>query len=73
MPLYPRSATSQGAYPNSLSFHCFHLGFIVEFIKKLGGASFTHYKHMDFLGYIKCFHMFFANGYEALNVVEDNI
>jgi hypothetical protein len=39
MPLYPRSATSQGACPNSLSFHCYHLGFVVESIKELGGAS----------------------------------
>jgi len=71
MPLYPRIATSQGAYPNSLYFRCFHLGFIVESIKEFGGASLAHYKHMDFLGYVKCFYMFFANGYEPLNVVED--
>jgi hypothetical protein len=25
MPLYPRSVVNQGTYPNSLSFHCFHL------------------------------------------------
>jgi hypothetical protein len=25
--------------PNSLSFHCFHLGLIVESIKELGGVS----------------------------------
>jgi hypothetical protein len=30
---------NQGVYPNSSSFHCFHLGLIIEFIKELGGAS----------------------------------
>jgi hypothetical protein len=38
-PLYPRSAMSQGVYPNSLSFRCFHVGLVVESIKELGGAS----------------------------------
>jgi hypothetical protein len=26
-------------YLNSLSFYCFHLGFVVESIKELGGVS----------------------------------
>jgi hypothetical protein len=29
---------SQGEYPNSLSFCCFHFGLVVESIKELGGA-----------------------------------
>jgi hypothetical protein len=39
VPLYPWSAMNWGAYLNSLSFQCFHLGFVVEFIKELGGTS----------------------------------
>jgi hypothetical protein len=37
--LYPQSATSQGAYPNSSLFHCVHLEFTLMFIKELGNAS----------------------------------
>jgi hypothetical protein len=40
MPLYPRSAMSQGMYPNSLSLYRFHFGHVVESIKELGGASY---------------------------------
>jgi hypothetical protein len=40
MLFYPQNVVSQGVYPNSLSFRCFHLGFKVESIKELGGASF---------------------------------
>jgi hypothetical protein len=38
-PLYPRSVTSQGTCPNSLSFYCFHLGLTFESIRELGCAS----------------------------------
>jgi len=37
-PFYPRSVVNQGMYPNSLSFRCFHLRFVVESIKELEGA-----------------------------------
>jgi hypothetical protein len=43
MPLYPRSVTSHGTYPNSSSFHCFHLRLVVESIKELRGASLSHF------------------------------
>jgi hypothetical protein len=48
MPLYPRSVASWGVYYNSLSFHCFHLQFVVESIKELGGASIGVYVGMEF-------------------------
>ncbi len=38
-PLYPQSATSQGACPNSLLFCCFHFILTFESIKELGSAS----------------------------------
>ncbi len=38
-PFYPCSVASQGMCPNSLSFHCFHLGFTIESIKELGSVS----------------------------------
>ncbi len=37
-PLYPRSATSQGACPDSLLFRCFHFRLTFESIKELGSA-----------------------------------
>jgi hypothetical protein len=37
--LYPQSATSQGACPNSLLFCCFHLRLTFESIKEIGSAS----------------------------------
>jgi len=40
MPLYPQSATSQGACLDSLLFHCFHFKLTFESIKELGSASF---------------------------------
>jgi hypothetical protein len=40
MPLYPQSVASQGACPNSFSFHCLHLWTCGESIKELGGVSF---------------------------------
>jgi hypothetical protein len=39
MPLYLRSAASQGTYSNSLSFRCFHLGLVVESIREVRGVS----------------------------------
>jgi hypothetical protein len=39
MPLYPRNDANQGTYPNSSSFHCFHLGLAIESIEELEGAS----------------------------------
>jgi hypothetical protein len=38
-PLYPRSASNQGMYPNSISFRYFHLELAVESIKELRGVS----------------------------------
>jgi hypothetical protein len=38
-PLYPLSAASQRACPNSLFFCCFHLRLTFESIKELGSAS----------------------------------
>jgi hypothetical protein len=38
MPFYPQSVASQRTYPNSLSFHCFHLRLAYESIKELGGV-----------------------------------
>jgi len=35
-PLYPQSAASQGACPNSLLFRCFHFILVFESIKELG-------------------------------------
>jgi len=33
------NVVSQRAYPNPLSFCCFHLGLVIESIRELGGAS----------------------------------
>ncbi len=41
MPLYPRSAMSQGMCLDSLLFRCFHFRFTFEFIKELGNVSFN--------------------------------
>ncbi len=38
-PLYPQSATSQGACFDSLLFSCFHLRLTFESIKEVGSAS----------------------------------
>jgi hypothetical protein len=38
-PLYPQSATSQGACPYSLPFHYFHFKLSIEFIKEPGSMS----------------------------------
>jgi RsiW-degrading membrane proteinase PrsW (M82 family) len=40
-PLYPQSATSQGACPDSLLFDCFHFKLVIESIKELGSTSYA--------------------------------
>jgi hypothetical protein len=39
MPLYPRSAMSQGACPNFLFFRCFHLKLTFESLEEVGNVS----------------------------------
>jgi len=38
MPFYSQNVASEGMCPNSLSFHCSSIGFIIESIKEFGGA-----------------------------------